>query len=812
MNRLLFAMTCAAGLCAGAAPVYTVTLPNGTTNTLDEAFSNGYVTSDGDQESPSYDGLCTAADLRVAGGGRLEINKDLKSAGYTGEVHVVAGAILRITANGALGDTAHGTFVADGATLENESLDNDNNSTLDFANESLSFAGTGVDGLGALVARTPQKQERNGVWGGTKLTMTGDATISTVAGYQDFPNNSSNNSLNMNGFTLTVAGLDNEKGQGPGGVCLRPVITNPGHIVITNCGASINDAANLGGDANNTFTLAARSSLELYQITTPGKKKWTLRVPKSNGNVRALKSSSTGGIWDGPVRFEHDLLFFVDSQWNNRYFTNSTSLFGPVTIRGYLTITNDYAEPAPSTLTLASSENDIAGPVRLGAFGTLKLPVNGALSSCCTVQVDHAASVVLADDVTDYVLPRVEIVNDGTLASGGGGTWSAIEKNGAGALTYDSRLDIGDLTLNAGTVNMSDSWEFITGLWEGHKGYAYWSKDPYGDYTQADINKVKANTYCDKEDNCHSNQVVRSVRLAYEKETYSDKAIDETGKTVTANGYAVSYRGYIWNPDPSNVTWTFAASETSVSKLFINGNDVYGRQATAANNDILLGNATLKPGANDFWWRIGVAGKTVGPKDSVVHYPAWNGTTKLGLAYDRLGRKSEDPDDYERLDNSDGTLFTVLLPTSPEYAEKAMLRIERLSGVDGAVLNAPRRRLVVENLVGCPTVNFAASGLSFEGLEVTDRLTARVADLLAGKKLTVDGKLTLGDDAVIAFDGIGKQLKNGETYALVSATDGIVGVPKLATDGDANYKLTLSADGKTLSAEYQHPGLILLIK
>ena len=570
MKMLLALFSAFAGLCAVAAPVYTVTLPNGTTNTLDEAFSNGYVTSDDAQETPSYDGLCAAADLRVKGGGRLEINTDLKSAGYTGEVHVVAGAILRITANGALGDTAHGTFVADGATLENESLDKDNNSTLDFANESLSFAGTGVDGLGALVARTPQKQERNGVWGGTKLTMTGDATISTVAGYQDFPNNSSNNSLNMNGFTLTVSGLDNEKGQGPGGVCLRPVITNPGHIVITNCGASINDAANLGGSAENTFTLAARSSLELYQITTPGKKKWTLRVPKSNGNVRALKSSSTGGIWDGPVRFEHDLLFFVDSQWNNRYFTNSTSLFGPVTIRGCLTITNECAEPAPSTLTLASSENDIAGPVKLCAFETLKLPVNGALSSCCTVQVDQAASVVLEDGVTDYALPRVQVVNDATLSSGGGGTWSGIEKNGAGTLTYDSRLDIGDLTLNAGTVNLSDSWNYIAGLWEGHQAYAHWHKDAHDDYTTADMNKVKANQHCDGADNCHSNQVVRGVRLAYEKETYSDQAVDETGASVLANGYAVSYRGYIWNPDPTNVTWTFAASEDTVSTLLIN--------------------------------------------------------------------------------------------------------------------------------------------------------------------------------------------------------------------------------------------------
>ena len=118
MSLLVFAGVGAFCLTVGAAPIYTVKLPNGATNTLAEAFENDYVTSsDG---AATREGLKAAEALRVTGGGRLEINEDLKSAGFAGEVHVLPGAILRLTANGALGDTDHGTFVEDGATLETD--------------------------------------------------------------------------------------------------------------------------------------------------------------------------------------------------------------------------------------------------------------------------------------------------------------------------------------------------------------------------------------------------------------------------------------------------------------------------------------------------------------------------------------------------------------------------------------------------------------------------------------------------------------------------------------------------------------------
>ncbi len=100
------------------ASVYTVTLPQGATNTLEEAFMMGCVTSDVVGETATLAGLYAASDLRVKGAGRLEIATDLKAAGYAGEIHVENGAVLRVTVTGALGDTVDGTFVADGATLE----------------------------------------------------------------------------------------------------------------------------------------------------------------------------------------------------------------------------------------------------------------------------------------------------------------------------------------------------------------------------------------------------------------------------------------------------------------------------------------------------------------------------------------------------------------------------------------------------------------------------------------------------------------------------------------------------------------------
>ena len=800
----MFAGVGAFCLTAGAAPIYTVKLPNGATNTLAEAFENGYVTSsDG---AATREGLKAAEDLRVTGGGRLEINEDLKSAGFAGEVHVLPGAILRLTANGALGDTDHGTFVEDGATLETECLDTSAPSKLDFAGEKLSFAGTGVDGVGALVARTSRTYERNGVWGGTILTMTGDATITQVGQYQDFPNNSDDNSLDMNGHTLTLYDTDNA-----GEFCFRAVIKNPGHIVITNAQVSMNDHANLAGDASNTLTVMDSGRLDLYANTTVGKKKWTLRVPATCMKSMVVQTTNTGGIWDGPIVAERSLVVSMLGQGLN---SNKSKLRGPITAEDAFAICRRAADPPQiPDVELHSPQNSFARGLALTNVN-LKVMANGALPASMGTGVLTANNVAFTFDNADreqtWSLPQMTVAGEVSIGDCAG-TWAGIVKSAGATLTCSADApSFSNLDLEAGTMSLAEpNANFNAGLYEGWRAYAYWHKDTPDGFTDGMMNVYKANQHCDNEDNNATNGVTLGVRLAYESQTFDDQVPNEYGKLVRAYGYAVNYQGYIWNPDPTNVTWSFAGSEKTVSTLWINGKRVYERQGL---DKLSHGNATLSPGANTFWWRIGVSGYEVGPNNTTT----WTDSTKKGLVYDRLGRNSENSDDYERLINSeDGNLFTLTDPSTPAYAalkeRTTVRRMERLSGTVGAILEAPSRQLIVRMLKGCPKVNTASTWLAEAGLFVTESFMAHASDLAAGHGLVTDGKLDFAEGCTFALEGEFDALK-GRTSVVATAAKDIQGLPVVTGDAAAQFRLVKSQDGKTLSLEYIPNGTLVIFR
>lgn len=802
---------------ASSAATYTVTLPHGTTNTLDEAFSNGYVAAS--EGEATLAGLYGASDFRITGGGRLEINVDLKTAGYAGEIHVEPGATLRITANGALGDTAQGTFVADGATLENECLDTSDHNKLDFSGEPLTFAGNGVDGVGALVARTPSKNERNGVWGGTVLTMTGNAMISTVSGYQDFPNNSSNNSLDMNGHTLTVRGIPNASGTWPGGVCLRPVVTNPGHIVLSNCYATMNENANLGGTAENTFTVGIGCRFELYNAAVTNKKKWTLQIVEDAHSV-PLQMSAGGGYWDGLIVLDDrtgDLNVALQAQQVGAVITtNRSTLAGAISAASRVRFYNLAPTlPAPN-LTLKSPDNVFAKGAEFSNVN-LFLDADGALPSACGTAVVENASIDFNVSVASYTLP-VLCTSSNVTISDAQGSWDGIVKTAGSTLACSANSPaFTTLDLESGTMTLEEpSRNFNAGLYEGHKAYAYWHKDGSG------LDPYKANAHCEGADNCNTNLITSTVRLAYEAYSPGEQALNEFGALVSAGGYAFSYTGYIWNHDATNVTWTFAASERTVSRLYINYADVYGRQAagTSPENgtsaDLRYGNATLHPGANHFWWRIGVSGGTVGPYSTVKSCPTWTDTTKMGLVYDRLGRMSNDPANYERLINSaDGDLFTLTDTASAEYtamrADLTVRRFQRLSGASGAILNAVSRRLIVQELVGCPEVNLASDWFDEAGVSVTDLFTARVTDLAAGHHFATDAQLVFDAGTTFELMGDVQPLKGAKTI-LATAANGIQGIPTVTGETALYFKVSKSADAKTLHLEYIPRGTMVIFR
>jgi len=785
---------------AASAATYTVTLPAGVTNTLAEAFANTYVTSS--EGTPTPEGLYGASELSVTGGGRLEINVDLKTAGFAGEIRVKPGATLRITAKGALGDTAHGTFVESGATLENECLDTSANNLLDFAGEPLTFAGAGVDGVGALVARTPVKQERNGVWGGTVLTMTGDAMISTVNGYQDFPCNSSNSSLDMNGHTLTVRGISNAQGVQPGNVCLRPVVTNPGHIVISNCNASINNDANLGGSSANVLTVGKGCRFELYSAPAADRRKWTLNIHPEASSA-CLQTTSLGGRWDGPIVFPACATpwnFGLQGQKATPVITNHSTLAGVITSAARLQFFNSSTALPDSYLTLTSPENSFAKGV---AFANLHLTldVDGALPRNCGTAVVQSASIDFNPSVAAYALPVLCVSNSATIGDARG-SWAGVIKRQAGTLAYNSALTFPELTLEGGTVKMGSAGTgkaWYAGL---HYGYddkfdAWYSSDP----TKRIANQVFYN----------ENFAIATNKVVYD---FSDLKVKKT-----ASGSGTMYTGYIMNNGASDVTWRFASCCKTLAYLKVNDVKTIARQG---DGEVAFGNAVLHPGANSFKYVIGSNG---GP--TIPNPPSNNAnwTNGWGFAVSKTSTTSTDPADFVELsDPGDGSVLRIAEPGSAYEHELAVAYTNGFARSVGCVTAAKGTTLdlcdggwTVARVEGPLAVTSTDTDAyaPMPSFTVSDTLAAAGADLVAGDRLACDAQLAFASGAKIAISGGKAAFRTAPDKRAAVATSRVPitgAAPVVESDDGAMFRSEFSADRKTLSVVFIPSGSVLVIR
>lgn len=169
---------------------YTVTLADGANLTLNDDDVAALGTSN--------KLLVQKAD-GAAGTGRLEIARDLATAGWDGEVEVTGGN-LRVSETGSLGGVTQGTFVREGGQLQ---LNVSKNKC--FNGESFSFCGEGPDGRGALVHETTtQCQYLLSADDSHKaaITLTGDTTF-TIKSSSDFRGHTH---IDMGGHTLRAKG------------------------------------------------------------------------------------------------------------------------------------------------------------------------------------------------------------------------------------------------------------------------------------------------------------------------------------------------------------------------------------------------------------------------------------------------------------------------------------------------------------------------------------------------------------------------------------------------------------------------------
>ncbi len=737
--------------CAAFADVATATVPANTDATLDEAFTAGYVSGVAD-----YAGLLAATDLIVNGAGRLIIDKDLKTDGYAGEVHVSAGSRLQLRVTGALGDKAHGTFVADGATLETWTDGAQN--TLSFIGEPLAFAGTGVDGEGALVSLTTANSQRNGAWGGSVLTMTGDAMVRLKGKKSnfDFPYMNAtfdSDKLDMNGHSLTFCG--------PGGTSdyytlpVRMNIVNPGHIIASNnVYISMNNRNSLGGSSANTFTLAVRSRLDFYQPTDIGRRKWTLIV-KSEDVRNAVLSTSVGGIWDGPIQWE------------------GTSSDSPI-------------------LFTQKSENDKGNNVQfMGSFSTER-------------------GLEVANSTPDanrnlYPAPTLAFAGRGNRI---GGVLKATDMEVS--FTTDPKPSLGGIEIQNSTVSVNR--QGIAGLWKGiNQDYLSWNDTSAPSETR--LRQDFVNHY-------NSNIATEEYVIYTNSVALGPDVVMNATKPNYSKATLVTYKGYFWNTGGNRVitflshvngyvhirmqradgVWNSPVYMTDVTKASAPGgvrlasNGAYKIVIIVALHNGNGGtNAAL---AGDYGIMY-----CFGPQTSTSTDPA---------------------DYMPLMDPGDGSLFTRYVPGTDEYEELGAYGTEpfelakQLTGSAGSTLALGGGNYCVGAVTGAVTVVLDAAMPHAEHapFTVADELHCRAADLVAGEHLTVTGALKFAEGSILSVSGT-KSFPDYGTFVAAESTEAIVGVPALVSGAQSRLKMKVYAspsDGKKLLVDVAPKGTVVFFR
>ncbi len=729
--------------CAAFADVATVTVPANTDATLDEAFTAGYVSGVAD-----YAGLLAATDLIVGGAGRLIIDKDLKTDGYAGEVHVSAGSRLQLRVSGALGDKAHGTFVADGATLETWTDGAAN--TLNFLGEPLTFAGTGVDGDGALVSLTTANAQRRASWGGTILTMTGDAMVhlkNTTGKNMDFPDQVSGteNSLDMNGHTLTFCGPFST-GMDTITLPIRLNVTNPGHVVASNgLYVSMNNDNILRGSSNNTFTIAGSNSrLDLYQAKRPGNKFWTLIfAPEVRRN--AFFSSSGGGIWDGPVVWQGNKTPYIAGK--------ATSTGGDVVFAGRFTsetgmeVTNttsaaDYNLYPKPTLSFTGKRNRIGGVLK-------------------------ASDMEVSFDEPTPDVGGIEIVNTTVSVNKHGiaGLWKGVNRNylSWNDTTAPSETRLREDFMNNYRGNDGDALVFYTNS-------IALGPDVVMNATKPNYNLPTLVTYKGYLWNTGGNRVITFlthvhgyVRVIVERTagTWNGPLVTDVAKASSPTGVRLSSNG---------------AYKIAIIVALHDGNG--GANAALSGDDGIL-----------YCWGSSTSSST-DPADYMPLMDPGDGSL--------FTRYIPGTDEYDELG---------IYGTEPFELTK------QLTCSAGATLSLEGANYSVGAVTGAVTVlNAAMPHIENTAFTITDELACHAADLIAGDHLSVTGALKFAQGAMLTVTD-SRQLPQQGDYVVAEASDGITGMPVPVSETFRKItKVYLSGDGTKLMARILAKGTLMTFR
>ena len=321
---------------------------------------------------------------------------DLAAANtFTGPASINQG-IVRVAMSGALGSTAAGTVIADGATLDVGGAAAAD--ALDLRQEPVTVSGPGADGQGAIVNRSAY-QQINALG---KVTLADDTTFGGSARWDI-----RDGAFAMNGHTVTKVGtaaltLSASTAVTPGG--------DTAAFDVQAGSLRLQQATQLGGSALNTVHLQSGTSLDFYDLVSGPA--WGLVCDDNTRYNVDNSSGNTQNRWGGPITVNGTLYLTSDGAFDG-------GLAGVISGTGSLFKTNDH------NIYLTGTNNTYSGSTRA---------IGGWL------HVNSIRNVGLPSS-----LGQPLTVESGTIHLGGGGTPGRIVYRGTGDTT-DRIIDMAGVT------------------------------------------------------------------------------------------------------------------------------------------------------------------------------------------------------------------------------------------------------------------------------------------------------------------------------------------------------------------------------
>ncbi len=284
--------------------------------------------------------------------------------GYSGSF-TVAGGTIRPGVSNALGNTAGGTVVNPGATLDVNAIN--------LFDEPVAASGPGVGGAGAIINGSATGQNNALRF----VTLNGDTVVGGTGRWDVRAAPTAALSTGGNGYSLTKVGANQ--------VSIVDAAVDPalGDINI-NSGTLSFEVGSGAGNPTNTVNVASNATLQFFNMAIP----WN-KVAVFNGGQNVLNSSGNT-VLSGPVTLNAPVTFNVGGA--------SLTVLGPIGGSGALTKATGQGS------LILGADNTYAGNTT-NAAGQLYLGVGGSAGSVLGSIVNNGTLAIYRDDLFTLTNP-----------------------------------------------------------------------------------------------------------------------------------------------------------------------------------------------------------------------------------------------------------------------------------------------------------------------------------------------------------------------------------------------------------------------